>query len=336
MKKQLNKGSSTTQYIIIIVLIGLALVPGFFFLGQQIIDNFKYFQSGLQGAQTNSLSSALKDSISNETTKAGDLGGNPDDPKYECYESKCSIDYGDFILNGLPPNFGDLVQVSGNSGGTDKIADLLKQIANYLEAEGEVDQANSVRYLANLSHNIASIERLFEAKIEACSNNETCLRNLENTKIGDIPGYDYSVYGFDPDTTYREMTMNIGLGQAYEHLYGQGLSADNVSREAVVTFGKIKDDSNMSASVRGLIQELYWDIGVMSERVANLGYQLVTAHEDGQTHNTFDPVTGEKTNPAYENGYDEFVNSNASEITDFDAALICAFKKGIDSGVKCH
>ncbi|MEW5820363.1 MAG: hypothetical protein AB1782_09245 [Cyanobacteriota bacterium] len=186
-----NRGNALSQYSIIIALIALTLVPVFFFTGNYIFKNFEIFSNLLKGNQTETkalitqnINDSPEISESNNTSEhqpqinnvnnkelTGDkilsdqLGGNLDSPVIKCSNRNCSIDYGDFVLNGIPEDFGSFVEASGTSGGTEKLAAILEQIAVQLEQKGDTAGSKDFRDLANTLHIVARIDKSIESDL---------------------------------------------------------------------------------------------------------------------------------------------------------------------------
>ena len=109
-KKSCYRGNSLTQYAIIIALIALLLVPVFLILGQNIVNYFAGLDKGL-GERKNDHTTVSNDQLpANMTNMAGgSLGGTPDKPVEKCQDNECVIDFGEFVLSGVPENFSDYV-----------------------------------------------------------------------------------------------------------------------------------------------------------------------------------------------------------------------------------
>src|SRR3989339_651169 len=95
--EKVQSGSSLTQYIIIIALIAVVVTGTYFIMGQTIVNKLEAFYLSLQNSSNDSDISKPKDG----KIIAGQLGGTPDNPVQKCLTGSCSIDYGNFILNGI-------------------------------------------------------------------------------------------------------------------------------------------------------------------------------------------------------------------------------------------
>jgi hypothetical protein len=193
-----NKGSSVSQYLIIIGLVALVLIPVFIYFGQNIHQYFTNFYKvfatkNLDIKTKPSTDIPLQSSAANETVSMfqkpevlpGSLGGKPDHPIKTCDNNFCIIDYGDFILEGIPKNFGQYVNTHGTSGGTEKLAALIDQaIAQILPQINDPYLENSIINLSKYSHQNGSIEGHVENIINSANNDDSNLtaliENLEN------------------------------------------------------------------------------------------------------------------------------------------------------------
>lgn len=161
--KQDFKGSSLVDYILPTALIGLVVGMGLYMaIKENLLQNFVSASLNLNyNAETGKASSSGFNSIN---ISAGDLGGKFNDPKKVCKGAKCSIDFGDLVLNNVSDNFASLVETNGNSGGTKELLELLKQVIAQLEADPETDpsQLLALKNLLAKGYEIVSIEEQFE------------------------------------------------------------------------------------------------------------------------------------------------------------------------------
>lgn len=346
MVTRYRAGASLSQYVIIIVLISLALVPILIIFGDSLVAYFTSYTNSMKEVGKN------MDKTMMMQLKAGSLGGTTSNPVKQCASSECVLDFGEFILKGIPENYGEFVESQGTGGGTDKVADMFMQIANQLGPDKK-EQSDNIRYLANLTHNLAAIENFYQNKIAACKGDLLCHKALKDAPVGTIPGYNYSTYPYDPETKYFELMSGLSLGHAYawQYLpesaepqdkitYSRDYTNPNLLGKEIVRtyFEKIKDDPKLDSPTKAVLQELYWDVGTMSVRMSNIGGVLLYDYDGkGETGGHYiDPITIEVSHPTYTNGIDMIVKGDTGAITNFDGALMCASNNGIDSGKYCH
>lgn len=177
--KRISKGASLAQYAIV-----LAIVAGFCAMiyiqyGESIkthLKNILNMQSSIndQMAQNKAIN---QKSVSLPT--AGSLGGLEKSPVKECNNGSCTVDFGDYILSGIPENFSEYVEANGNSGGTDKLADLAGMLAQQLNEEGLPSEAGLLQQFSDLLAFMGQIQGTVENKANACMLNAdpNCLKN---------------------------------------------------------------------------------------------------------------------------------------------------------------
>lgn len=346
-----SKGANLIEYIIPLALIGIVVGLGMFYLfSSGSMGNF--FKASM-GANQNGDKITVDKNIENEplvsekTTNISSQShfnsdGSENDPVAHCDGSECTIDYGDFTLSGIPANFNEYVESSATSGGTDKISDLLMQIALQLEQEGKTTEASEVRKLANMGHNIASIQREFERIAGQCINANNCntqypYENQYNLAFKKPADYDDS-YGKYPDGISLGNVKYIGCfgGTLYDTENNGAPITSGVgsfNNQFISSLNTVTAMESISPQMRGVIKELCWDIGSMAEDFQNHFCFLMGGTEQGY----YDPETSELLNeyPSSDPGAD-FLNLNASKISDLDSSLICAAGRLTDEGKKCH
>lgn len=181
-----NTGNALPQYVIVIALIAIALTPVFFSLGNILVGQFSSLQSGLIVSEpvTNNTASGNSSSTTetNDTTSttntnvvAGSLGGTPSNPAKKCAANTCTIDYGDYVLSGVPENFGDFLQTSGPAGGTETIVAVIEELIAAAKAQQITIDSALLQDLANYGHEIAGVEKELEAAAQYILDNPTDL-----------------------------------------------------------------------------------------------------------------------------------------------------------------
>jgi len=116
VKRSKNK-TIIAKYRGIISLIAIVLMLNFYLFGKNIAD---YFFSFIKTNNTNHSQPVIEASQVKDFPASGfapgNMGGTPDKPVSICIDGYCNIDYGEFILYGIPENFQELVRPSGASG----------------------------------------------------------------------------------------------------------------------------------------------------------------------------------------------------------------------------
>lgn len=161
------KGASLFQYIVIIALVALVVVPIYFNLGETIVNKLKSFYSVMVDVNENAdiNTDPVKLNIISQMVEAGDLAGTPEAPVMECAKDLCAIDYGTIVLNGVPADFNEIVETSGTAGGTEEILALLEQVAEQ-KAEDPEATPQEIEDLNNLiarGREIIAIEKTYDS-----------------------------------------------------------------------------------------------------------------------------------------------------------------------------
>ncbi|MGD9580678.1 MAG: hypothetical protein AB7V50_04855, partial [Vampirovibrionia bacterium] len=216
-----NKGSALAQYGIIIVLVVLGAVVAYSLLGQTIVDqltSFLNFQKNNNAQMAENYNNTGSSSTSTTTAEPGSLGGTSTSPVENCNAGSCTVDYGDFILSGIPENYKDFVEVQGTSGGTDKLVSLVNQMADQLEEDGKPAEAQELRNFANLLSFMSDIEESMVNNIGSCQTDSDpagCyLSNIKSNTITSVPSVltDQGIL-----TNYKE-TPTVADGGSLMHL----------------------------------------------------------------------------------------------------------------------
>ncbi len=352
-----TKGNAIAQYGIIIALVALALVPVFYLFGKNIVDYFANFKNMLGGNNTNVVEQPVSTTpeamppapVATAAIKAGELGGTPDQPQLVCKNGICAIDYGDFVLNGIPENFNDFVLSSGTSGGTTTITDLLMQLAQQYKDNGKLEESEIIKKLAITGHNIAAIQKYSEKMINSCNKDIQCLKNLTDKNdnyLSSIEGFDDTYYEFPAHLVYYEINdaANFTLKNVSERVnttdFQDKLNDGRLEYIFLDQFNNIQQSNGIDDATKDLITELSWVIGVMGKEFENNTEMIYNPeHPPNQGYN--DPLTGEYIEREYmgddtQINLSMFENYTASRITNLNSMLICVTGQNIDTGEKCH
>lgn len=301
-KRFINKGSALAQYSIIIALIAIGLVPVFFVFGKNISSSFNALYQGLSGQEApltndeNPVNTATQ-----STTKA-----TPENPVKNCVNGECSIDFGDFVLTGIPDSFDMFIQTQGTSGGTDKIVDLLTQIASQLQQEGLSSEASEIIKLANSGHSIGAIEKIYEDVQKTCNFDKDCIVNQITTLEAQ-------------DATHVNSLDNMDL-PAYlsQYMSDPELIKSNLPATAInfiESYLSVMNNPDIKDSTKGIVGELSYNIMQMANTFHN--YAHMTDPNVYSTNQTLQDI-------------------DFSGMTNLDSAIICASGKGTDTGIECH
>lgn len=301
-KRFINKGSSLLQYSIIIALIALALVPVFYVFGRNILSSFNSLYQGLSGQQE----TLTKNTTPGNTPPSSSPKGTPENPVKNCVNGECIIDFGDYILTGIPDSFDMFIQTQGTSGGTDKVVELLTQIATQLEQEGLTAEASEIMKLANCGHSIATIEKTYEDVQKTCNFDKDCIANQINILEGQDVTHVNSLDNIDLPVILAEYLKDPDLVKNYRPA---------TSINFIESYLSVINNPNIKDSTKGVVD-------VLSSNIMELA-------------NTFHDYSHLTDIQVYDKNK-TLQDIDFSSLTNLDSALICASGKGVDAGVECH
>ena len=301
-KRFIYKGSSLAQYSIIIALIAVGLVPVFYLFGKNISSSFNALYQGLSGQEAPLSKNA---NPVNADTKAN-LKGTPENPVKNCVDGACSIDFGDYILTGIPEKFDMFIQTQGTSGGTDKMVDLLTQIASQLQQEGLTSEASEIIKLANCGHSIGAIEKIYEDVQKTCNFDKDCIVNQITTLEAQDATHVNSLDNMD---------LPVYLSQYMSDPESLKSYLPSTAINFVESYVSVMNNPDIKDSTKGVIGELSYDIMKMAYTFHDCSHLTDTQIYD--TNKTLQDI-------------------NFSDMTNLDSAIICASGKGTDTGVECH
>ncbi|MEW5819829.1 MAG: hypothetical protein AB1782_06530, partial [Cyanobacteriota bacterium] len=303
-------GASLSQYAILLGVLLLILIPAFFAMGDIIYSNFNHFLNVLKGNSETVASSSTAPGESSAITITNGNGktnpgiGSPEDPIKTCVDKTCTLDFGEFILTGLPEDFDEYVEASGTSGGTEKLFALLEQIAQQLEDEGDTTGAQQYRDLANLGHFIANVQKEVEnvASTSVGASNE--LQDL-STKLSTVPSITIPdnikslIPDFDISKSIHYMSFDSRLDYAkYNETQKTAAELEDLKKSSLgyATFALYSDIMNnpkYSDSMKSVTKELINNINTINTKQFG---QLNTSSNWNSTeyYSVYNLDTGEK------------------------------------------
>lgn len=347
MKK--TQGTSLAQYAIIIALIALALIPIFIIFGGMIHNHFSFFNNCLEeGEITNNQTTTTTDP--KNINKPNDIK----EPEKTCSGDSCSINFGNFILTGIPSNYHGFIETHGTSGGTDKLLSMLEQIADQLEEDGDIEGAKEYRELANLGHFLASIEERLENAAKACegeTNSFECFNDNLSRKVKKnlntpenikhlIP--EFSANNLQFGSYDQVLTIDYAVNQFHNNTTDFNNDKEMLLSYAIADkFQSIINNEKYSDSMKSVTVELMNNISDLSRDIGQIAHLSGKATFDGTTHgvlSTYDMITGERLEmKSYDiENINDALDSHVSIITNIDSALICAAGSNADTGRECH
>lgn len=344
-------GSAMAQYAIIIGIIAVVLVPVFFVMGNLINDNFKGFSSFFSNADpqennntTNNIPSDTNINVPTTPLAGGSLGGTPQNPVKNCENGICTLDYGEFTLQGLPDNFTEIVETTGTSAGTTELAKLLDQMIAQMEGKVDPKELQEIKDLANMGHLIADYEQFVEEYAKTCDTKadpRLCMGDfLYRSAATYTPPSNLTnqLTGLTLDFSGPGNILEIG-GSMNAYVNNKAdfdLNKDTkLAKSFVDQYQEVMNNTAFSDTQKDIVKELYWQIGTMATELDNVIWSSGSGNYETDTY--YDPITLEKIS------YDvtafkptDIYEPNYSYTTDLDSALICAAGYHSDTGVQCH
>ncbi|MGD9580424.1 MAG: hypothetical protein AB7V50_03565 [Vampirovibrionia bacterium] len=334
MRKQ--KGSALVDYMIPTAVIGLVVgLSMYTMVDKNTLINFAAKSLNLT---VNTSTGVAKSGKTTLLTQGGSLGGTMDNPVKICENYECSIDYGEFILTGIPDDFATFVQSSGTSGSTEKLISLIDQIADQLESKGDTQGANDFRELAALGHFISDIEEVAEQKAQYCGSqadpmscyvaelNTPTDMTLSNELNTLLPGY-----ASNPTPTLMELIMSTKIdhgrmNKEYDPSFFDLMNEISPSYGFIDKYDSIMANSNYSDGMKDITKSLYLQINDLSTAMHGILNSAVKNNGAATEFPDYDPLTGNYKGVLTSQLSDtnSVMEPDTSNITDLDSSLICA------------
>lgn len=124
------KGQNLVELSVILALVGLFSVLIWTTLGDTVTQLFRNSSVKISGYKPLGGTESVG---FGSNAAGGSLGGTPKAPVQVCDSGNCTIDFGSYILQGVPEKLQDYTFANGASGGMDKMVNLMMQIADQLE-----------------------------------------------------------------------------------------------------------------------------------------------------------------------------------------------------------
>lgn len=160
--KRRQKGSSLSQYGIVLGLVALAIIPVFLVFGNEIVAALTNYVNQYQNINNKMSNNANKTpSLSMSAEASGTMGEFSGSTSSDCTDGICTIDFGNLKLTGVPQNLNNLIETSGSAAGTDSLLKLLQQIADSKEATDPAE-AQKIESLVARGKEIMQQEQTFD------------------------------------------------------------------------------------------------------------------------------------------------------------------------------
>lgn len=341
-----KSGQNMVEVAILMTVVGVVCIAAYTLLGNNLTQLFQGANNKV--SDYNKLSFIGKPGSTPSTptgtlTTSGQWGGTPSSPITKCVSGSCSIDFGNYILNGVPESLDQIVKSSGSSGANDKMYDLYMQLSNQLAAQGDAAGAQDFKDMANLAKYMASMQKQVETNVAPCAsapNKTTCYQT-------NISSNDMSIISVPPELTtlvspasswnkYLDTQLLqtvIGNGRTLkamtEPMYTPSIK-EYAGYAFIEKFDKIMNNSSFPSNLKGLAKELYLSVADINEEFYERKSPYNSMPMGGM--NEYDPITGAFIQLKNINQTD-FLNPSLSS-SNTSSSLTCASSN--PSSSSCH
>jgi Flp pilus assembly pilin Flp len=356
-----SKGQNLVEFSIVSAIIVIIAIIALSALGNNVFsifskstdktENYKPFAWDLPDK---------KSTITTPAIPAGSLGGTETNPVRDCQGSVCNIDYGTFVLSGIPENFSDFVQSNGTSGGTESIVSLLEQMASQLEDQDDIEGSQDYKDIANLGHYLATVQETIENKAKQCktsADSYNCFKEFINQPVvtGAAPpeNIEHLLPEFSDTLSYYDFTLenNFKYAQQLEYYNNQILKhvtitpENNASYAILKKLDKIKNENKYTPEMKAVTDIIYKEMEDL-HKMFNASVNAInhTTAEGVPAHFSHDYLeyteSGEVIEKVYTsdyifNGMDPIINPDTSNLTNIDSALLCNIGDNKDNLEQC-
>lgn len=290
---QKSHGSALAQYAIILALVAAVLVPGFFFLGNNIVDSFKNFYVCLGGDPSLIGNPSAIDTSGSASLINTDGELFTSAPSSDCVGNDCVLDFGPIVLEGVPDDLTEIIETSGTHGGTEVIANLLTQISDQvsdLENVSEEDKSK-IDQLATLAYELASYEATIENfSSEALTLYEQSRANFDQTYYSSLPttaeksAYVETIFGELTNSyltdikgeTFIDNFLNITSATTFEssNIFSDSTEVYDFSTSVRAQFDTLLSEltgaeSNLDGDLKNIINVLGSDVQVLADNMSS-------------------------------------------------------------------
>ena len=338
---------SMVDYILPTAIVGLVLGSALFYLVQnKSILNFTSASNDMK--IDSSKKQGIIGAMGDKNYKAGDLKGTTSKPVMQCSFGSCIIDYGDFILQGVPDNFTEYVESAGSSGSTEKLLSLIEQIAEQLEKEGDKTGAKELRDLANMGHTIALVEKKVEEAANNCAgetNQSACFKSYFSEDQDGTPAMNEikeKLKEILPGAyTYWGMNFYLGYARPDQYVNSKESYLNNQAKIRIGAafqkkFQEIKNNDKFSEPIRGITEGLYANISNLTANMHGLALSF-NSPKGTYTTTVYDPITGKYTSKTFTaSNYKDITNPKIGTKNNLNSTLICLSGWNKDTGSSCY
>jgi hypothetical protein len=164
------KAGNMVEYVIPTAIVGIALGLGLFYMVSSGTFS-KHFEGTISGKKTGDTLILNSFGSSKSQIQPGSLGGTPSSPSVQCTSGSCVIDFGDYVLKGIPETLSDVTTASRGGEATAVYANILTQMA-YELMDTQPDQANLLLQMAEEARKMANVEIALDNKVKDINDRE--------------------------------------------------------------------------------------------------------------------------------------------------------------------
>jgi hypothetical protein len=167
----------------------------------------------------------------------GDIDGEPGNPKMQCEFGYCTIDFGDYILRGIPEEIASVN--SANRGGDATVAyyELLEQLADQLE-ENYPAMASILDEMAREAKKMALIEKAAAEALDRLNNQQQKLNQLAGDTYQKV---ETGLNQIDPNSLNNDDYQTMLAATAF--LKSQGVISQDETKDMAMIILDIKNDA---------------------------------------------------------------------------------------------
>ncbi|MGD9581888.1 MAG: hypothetical protein AB7V50_10985, partial [Vampirovibrionia bacterium] len=257
-----NSGSALVDYIVPTAVVGLVVGMSLYALvSEDKILNFSAASARMDIKKGEQMAIVGRKESTNsmwDKITAGSFGGTEDTPVSNCQSGSCIIDYGNFILNGIPENLEEFVEVNGTSAGTDSIASAMEEIADQLVKDGESQAAQQVKDLSKMFKIMALLEKEEEKAASTAktpTEYEALIKTKDSFKIPSELKEAIPTFIEDNKSVYDELYWKIGeekqsLLKYTDETIREKRKQNNFTDNIVLKFDEVMESSNISSTMK--------------------------------------------------------------------------------------
>lgn len=329
------RGSAIIEYVLPLVLVGVVVGLGIFYLASD--NKLKYYFANSGGYEVDKSTGKLSNKLDNntplitnniKTVIAGSLGGTPEKPEIQCKSGTCDIDLGNFILQGVPDDYSEIIETAGASGGTETAAELLLELSDTIEVDEQTK--NNIKKLAQLGYQIADIEQQIEDINQTINPKSVQKQGVGRFRARTQTVTEYMRYG--QAKTYQQPLRDLSAELKNGDIVREYNQTKVLVEKALGSSYNVNDEN-----VKNLLGVLSTEIVELKDTVASKADKLVTKL-DQTPRCTGRACMGNKVNER--DFKPESKNYFSKDIvrTDLDSQIICKTGHGQSNHKKrrCH